>query len=45
MEEEEDEEKKKKKSTAAQLVTLKLPDSNIMNWQSAKSSCSTHACT
>jgi hypothetical protein len=40
MKEEEEEEKeknnKKKKSTAAQLVTLQLPDSNIMNWQTAK---------
>lgn len=44
-EEEEETTTTTKKSTAAQLVTLKLPDSNITNWQSAKSYCSTHACT
>jgi hypothetical protein len=45
VEEEKEEEKKKKKSIAAQLVTPRLPDSNIMNWHSAMSNCFTHACT
>jgi hypothetical protein len=48
-EEEEKEEmkkkKRKKKSTATQLVILRLPYSNIMNWHSAMSNCFTHACT